>query len=160
MLLYKQFYYGPKNYHQDWNIMKENDIEIKFVNNWSESDIIKLYKAGGWWKESYDPSGIRSLIAGSFAFAVVIDNNTGETIGMGRIISDGVSDAYFQDIVILPEYRGKGIGKKLVNYLIKYCLSKKLIWIGLIAEPGQDEFYSSVGFKQMKNYVPMKYKGE
>ncbi len=140
--------------------MKKNDIEIKFVKNWSEIEIIKLYKAGGWWRESYDSSGINSLIAGSFAFAVVIDNKKGQTIGMGRIISDGVSDAYIQDLVILPEYRGKGIGKKLVNYLTEHCLSKKLIWIGLIAEPGQDGFYSSVGFKHMKNYVPMRYKGE
>jgi GNAT superfamily N-acetyltransferase len=140
--------------------MRKDDIEIKFVNNWPENDIIKLYKVGGWWKESYDSSGIKPLITGSFAFAVVIDNKTGQTIGMGRIISDGVSDAYFQDLVILPEYRGRGIGKKLVNHLINYCLSKKLIWIGLIAEPGQDVFYSSVGFKHMKNYVPMRYKGE
>jgi ribosomal protein S18 acetylase RimI-like enzyme len=140
--------------------MDKNDIEIKFVNKWPESEIIKLYKAGGWWKDTYNTSGVKPLIAGSFAFAVVINKNTGKTIGMGRIISDGVSDAYIQDLVILPEYRGRGIGKMLVKQLLKYCLSKKLVWIGLISEPGQDEFYTSVGFKHMKNYVPMKYKME
>ena len=140
--------------------MKKQQIEIKFVDNWSEKDIVKLYKAGGWWKNSYDPSRIRQLIKGSFAFAVIIEKNSGKAIGMGRIISDGVSDAYIQDLVVLPEYRDQGIGKKLVNFLLKYCKSKKLLWIGLIAEPGQDEFYSSLGFKHMVNYVPMKYKSE
>jgi GNAT superfamily N-acetyltransferase len=138
--------------------MNKVEIEIRFVDDWPKDEIVKLYKAGGWWKDSYDPSRIKPLIAGSFAFAVVIDNNSGKTIGMGRIISDGVSDAYIQDLVVLPEYRGKGVGKKLVNALLEYCISKKLIWIGLIAEPRQDEFYSSLGFKHMKNYVPMKYK--
>ena len=75
--------------------MKKQDIEIKFVDTWPEDEIVELYKAGGWWKDSYDPSRIKLLIAGSFAFAVVIDNNSGKTIGMGRIISDGVSDAYW-----------------------------------------------------------------
>ena len=79
---------------------------------------------------------------------------------MGRIISDGVSDAYIQDLIIHPDYRGKGFGKKLVNALLNYCKSKEFLWIGLIAEPGQDEFYSSLGFKIMKNYVPMKYQNE
>ena len=141
--------------------MKKNNIEIKFVKEWPEEDITNLYKAGGWWKESYNCSGIKSLINGSFAFAVVVDKYSGKAIGMGRIISDGVSDAYIQDLVVLPEYRGKGIGKQLVDALLEKCLSKKLLWIGLIAEPGQEGFYLLSGFKKMKNYTPMKYeKGE
>ena len=136
------------------------DIEIKFVKTWPEKEIVELYKAGGWWKESYNKSGIKSLVKGSFAFAVAIDKNKGKAIGMGRIISDGVSDAYIQDMVVLPEYRKSGIGKKLVNFLVKHCLSKGITWIGLIAEPNQDKFYSPLGFKTMKDHVPMKYKKE
>ena len=48
--------------------MKESDIEIRFVKNWPEDDIVKLYKIGGWWKDSYYKSGIKELIKGSFCF--------------------------------------------------------------------------------------------
>ena len=140
--------------------MKNPKIEIKLVNNWSKDEIVNLYKAGGWWRESYSSAGIKPLISGSFGFAVIIDKKSGKAIGMGRIISDGVSDAYIQDLVILPEYRGLGYGKKLVDFLIKYCLSKGLLWIGLIAEPDQDGFYTNLGFKHMTNYKPMKYQRE
>lgn len=133
------------------------DFEIKLVKYWPEKEIMELYKSGGWWKDSYDPSGIKSLINGSFAFAVVVDKKTKKAIGMGRIISDGVSDAYIQDLVIHHDFRSKGIGKKLTKFLLDYCVSKNLHWIGLIAEPDQDGFYSKIGFKQMNNYVPMKY---
>jgi len=136
------------------------NIEIQFVDDWPNDEIVKLYKAGGWWKESYNISGIESLIKGSFLFAVIVDKNSGETIGMGRILSDGVSDAYLQDLVVLPEYRGKGIGKQLVESLLQHCLSKGIQWIGLIAEPDQDSFYSSMNFHPMKNHIPMKYKIE
>ena len=135
----------------------ENNTEIKFVNSWSEGEIVDLYKAGGWWTESYAASGVDQLIKGSYAFAVVVDKKTGKTIGMGRIISDGASDAYIQDLIIIPEYRNKGIGKQLVQFLLKCCKDNGILWIGLIAEPDQDGFYSTIGFKQMKNYVPMKY---
>ena len=136
------------------------EISIKFVDSWPKDEIVELYKAGLWWKDTYDPSGIDSLIKGSFAFAVVVDKKSGKAIGMGRIISDGISDAYIQDLVILPEYRGQGIGKQLLTALLERCSSQGILWIGLIAEPDQDGFYSKLGFKQMEKYVPMKYEKE
>ena len=140
--------------------MDNEDIEIKFVDSWPEDEIVMLYKAGGWWKESYDKSAIQSMITGSFAFAVVVLSKSGKAIGMGRILSDGVSDAYIQDLVVLPKYRGQGIGKKLVNFLISHCLSKGIVWIGLIAEPGNDKFYKDLGLKPMKDHIPMLYQKE
>ena len=74
---------------------------------------------------------------------------------MGRVISDGIFDAYIPDSVILPEYRGRGYGKKLVKKLLEFCKLKGIIWIGLIAEPDQYSFYSRVGFKKMDGYTPM-----
>ena len=140
--------------------MEKVEVEIKIVDNWPENEIVDLYKAGGWWKDSYDSSGINPLIQGSFAFFVATEKKSGKAIGMGRIISDGVSDAYLQDIIVLQKYREQGIGKILTEALIQHCLSKKLYWIALIAEPDQDGFYKTLGFKNMKNYVPMKYEAE
>ena len=136
------------------------DIEIKFVDSWPEDEIVKLYKAGGWWKETYDKSAIQSMVKGSFAFIIAVDKNSGRAIGMGRLISDGVSDAYVQDLVVLPTYRSYGIGKQLVNVLLNHCLSKGIVWVGLIAEPEQGGFYLPLGFKHMKNHIPMKYQME
>jgi len=135
-------------------------IEIKFVKDWPEEDIVSLYKAGGWWKESYRSSGVKPLMEGSFAFAVAVDKKSGKALGMGRLISDGVSDAYIQDLVVLSEYRKQGVGKQIVEALLDKCLSAGLLWVGLIAEPGQDKFYDALGFKPMGNHVPMKYRME
>jgi len=138
----------------------KQQIEVKIVNSWPEKEIVELYKVGGWWKNSYDSSGIKFLIKGSFAFVVAVDNANKKTIGMGRLISDRVSDAYIQDVVVLPEYRKKGIGGMIIKTLLDYCLSKGVLWIGLISEPNQDKFYSGLGFKIMEKYVPMKYPTE
>jgi len=140
--------------------MTNQDTDIKFVDSWSKEDIVELYKSANWWKESYDPSAIKQLITGSFAFAVAVDPSSGKAVGMGRIISDGISDAYIQDLVVLSEHRRKGIGKQLVKALLDRCLSKGITWIGLISEPGQDGFYSSIGFKTMNNHIPMIYQSE
>jgi ribosomal protein S18 acetylase RimI-like enzyme len=137
--------------------MEKKKIEIHLVNSWSTDDIIDLYKAGGWWKDSYEKAGIPLLIAGSFAFAVAVDHTSGRAVGMGRLLSDGVSDAYIQDVVVLKEYRNQEVGKQLIRTLINHCVSKKLRWIGLIAEPGMESFYKTLGFKPMEHYCPMLY---
>jgi len=134
--------------------MNGKKIQIKIVNLWPENEIVNLYKVAGWWKDYYNPSGLKNMIKGSFAFAVAVEKNSNKAVGMGRVISDGVTDAYIQDLVVLPEYRGRQIVKKL----LEFCLSKKIMWIGLIAEPGQCGFYSNIGFKTLKKYTPMKYK--
>ncbi len=137
--------------------MAVNGFDIRFVDSWPTEEIVRLYQAGGWWSETADASNIPALICGSFAFAVVVEKTTGAAVGMGRVLSDGVSDAYIQDMVLLPPYRNRGLGKQLAHTLVEHCLSRDIRWIGLIAEPGYDGFYKSVGFNRMKEYVPMLY---
>ena len=44
--------------------MVNQNIDIKLVDNWVKKEIVALYKSAGWWKDSYDPSGIGKLIKG------------------------------------------------------------------------------------------------
>lgn len=137
--------------------MDIDNIEIRLVDSWPVDEIVKLYIAGGWWKDSYDPLLLNNLISGSFAFVVVFDKNIKKAVGMGRVLSDGVSDAYIQDLIILPNYRKFGLGRKLVDFLIYQCKLKGIGWIGVIAEPGSEDFYKGFGFKKMKDHTPMLY---
>lgn len=136
-----------------------DSILVSLVKSWDNAEIVFLYKTGGWWKDTYDPAEIPHLITGSFAFVVAADTNR-HAIGMGRAISDGVSDAYIQDLVILPAYRGRGIGTRILSVLITHCKHAGLSWIGLIAEPDSEEFYVPLGFERMPGHIPMIYRGE
>jgi ribosomal protein S18 acetylase RimI-like enzyme len=74
---------------------------------------------------------------------------------MGRILSDGVSDAYIQDLIVHPEYRRKGTGRKILLHLLAACSAAKIDWVGLIAEQGTEEFYIGLNFSRMEGHVPM-----
>lgn len=131
-----------------------DEIEYQVVSSAPVEAIVDLYKAGGWWQE--DPlwrEAIPKMIEGSFCFMVA---RSGERIvGMGRAISDGVSDAYIQDVVVLGDYRKRGIGRELVRRLTLFCTERKIGWVGLIAEPGTEPFYRSLGYGPLEGYVPM-----
>ncbi len=129
--------------------MSADDIEIKLVHTWPTEEIVELYRVGGWWKEHCDPTEVPAIISGSFAFVVAVEKSIGKAIGMGRALSEGVSDAWIQDIVVFDSWRGKGIGRSIVKALLDYCLEKKLTWIGLVAEPDTREFYTPLGFREL-----------
>jgi ribosomal protein S18 acetylase RimI-like enzyme len=132
------------------------DIELIRTREWPVEEIVELYKAGNWWKDSYDPEGIKPLMKGSFAFVIAHSRSMKKAVGMGRLVSDGVSDGYIQDIVVLPELRGHGIGRMMLKDLLEFGLSKGLVWIGLIAEEGSKEFYEKLGFREFSG-TPMLY---
>jgi ribosomal protein S18 acetylase RimI-like enzyme len=130
------------------------DIELIHTHEWPIDEIVELYRAGSWWKDSYDPEGIPPLMKGSFGFVVAYSHSHKKAVGMGRLVSDGVSDGYIQDLVVLNELRGKGIGGMMLKGLLEFGLSKGLVWIGLIAEEGSKDFYEKLGFKEFKG-TPM-----
>lgn len=134
---------------------KNDRMKVELVRSWKEEEIVELYRAGGWWKEGMDQTRINDLIRGSFLFAVAIDTATGKTVGMGRVISDGVADAYIQDLVVLTEWRNFGVGGLILKSLLDECRIRKIAWIGVIAEPGKEDFYDTLGFRLMPGHVPM-----
>lgn len=116
--------------------------------------IIGLYMQQGWWGgEQEEPDLVDRIVAGSHCF--VIAQRKGEIIGMGRAISDGVSDAYIQDMAVKTNFKRKGIGKKILETLLSRIKNDGLGWIGLIAEKGSWEFYSDMGFEKFQGALPM-----
>ena len=123
-------------------------------------EIVELYKSAGWWRDVSDASNasvsIPAMIRGSFRF-MVARLPEGRIIGMARVISDGCSDAYIQDVVVLPPYRRRGIGRELVRRLTEHCVAREIAWIGLVAEPGTRELYEALGYDPLVDYQPMLY---
>ncbi|MBF0395993.1 MAG: GNAT family N-acetyltransferase [Desulfobacterales bacterium] len=133
------------------------EFEFDILTNPSSKQIeqiIKLYKIAGWWDSSNDnPKLIRNIVAGSHFFVAALKDKN--IIGMGRAISDRVSDAYIQDVTVEKSYRGQGIGTSIIKFLIENLRSDGLKWIGLIAERNSYGFYERFGFKIMENATPM-----
>ena len=77
-------------------------------------------------------------------------------VGMGRSVSDGASDAYVQDVTVLKEFRGAGIGEKIVRMILNDLKKRGIDWIGLIAEPGTETFFRRLGFSVMAGHKPLK----
>jgi len=131
---------------------------IKATRTAPKKALIQLYKDAGWWKSSYekDAGFLNCIVQDSAVFVGAFYDN--KLIGMGRALSDLASDAYIQDVVVLKKFRGKGVGKKIIQMLIKELKKNGVDWIGLIAQPGTAPFYMDLGFDTLDDHVPLKYR--
>jgi len=137
--------------------MNEN-ISYKIVTTADIKQVLELYRLAGWWSKE-DQDSDQRLIGGIIekTFCFVIATLGERIIGIGRSISDGVSDAYIQDVTVHPDYRGRGIGKGIIKTLLDYIKEQHIQWIGLISEPGYERFYEGLGFSVMPAYTPFLY---
>jgi ribosomal protein S18 acetylase RimI-like enzyme len=137
--------------------MNLKEIEIKVIEKAERDAIKKLYQQAGWWGSNDEtPDGgawIDDMVRGSFCFVGAFAGD--EMIGMGRAVSDGVSDAYIQDVTVLKEFRGHGLGARIIAKIVDFLENRRIGWIGLIAEPGTQAFYHRLGFDPMEGFSPM-----
>ena len=118
--------------------------------------IIDLYREAGWLGNAPDERvAIAKLIQGSHCF--VTARYSGQIVGMGRALSDRVSDAYIQDVTVRREWRKRGIARKIVKALVERLNNDGIGWIGLIAERGTHALYADLGFSAMPDSTPLLY---
>jgi len=70
-------------------------------------------------------------------------------VGMARMLSDGVSNAYLVDVWTLSSYRRRGIGRRMVQQLVDAVPG---LHVGLQTDDAQ-EFYASMGFRRQPEFM-------
>jgi spermidine synthase len=58
-------------------------------------------------------------------------------------------------VAVLKEMRGNGIGRRVVEEIIRRLRRRGVDWIGLISTPGSEGFYRGMGFEIMERHSPM-----
>ena len=71
-------------------------------------------------------------------------------IGMARVIGDMGLDYYIKDVVVIPQYQGRGIGRMMINELLDFIKHNGIdstgIFVELCAAPDKVPFYEKLGF--------------
>lgn len=70
-------------------------------------------------------------------------------IGYIDCVSNGVTDAYIQDLMVHPDYQRRGIGTELMTIMISYLKQKHIYMISVVFEENLKPFYEKFGFFNM-----------
>ena len=77
----------------------------------------------------------------------------GALVGLGRVVGDGGLYFYLQDIIVHPDFQGRGHGAAIVECCVRYinAHARPGVIAGLFAAQGKAGFYEKWGFFKRPN---------
>lgn len=123
--------------------------------------------------ENEDRSAVRAnnesyykkhLADDSHTACFAVDSDSRQIVGCGGICyqeempspdNPSGTNGYLMNIYTVYEYRGRGIGRKIVEFLIEDAISRGTDKIYLESSSTAKQFYHEIGFSDMSDY--MKY---
>ncbi len=72
----------------------------------------------------------------------------GELVGIARVLTDGVLYSYLCDLAVAPDVQRLGVGRALINEVLKRCEGTELVLRDSDISSG---FYERLGFSRVDN---------
>jgi GNAT superfamily N-acetyltransferase len=105
-----------------------------------------LRRAVGW--AEVDAGAVAKGLANSLFSVCVL--HEGNFVGCGRVVGDGGVYFYIQDVMVLPAYQRRGLGRRIMNAIMTFIAAhaRSNTFIGLMAADGVAPFYHDFGFAE------------
>jgi ribosomal protein S18 acetylase RimI-like enzyme len=123
---------------------RRGDIVISTDRSRIDPDAALLLLRTTHWAGAITRETLLRAIANSVCFGMY---RRGELIGLGRAITDLATYAYWTDVVIAPDYRGRGLGRWLSDCMLAHPEMQGLRRVALLTRDAV-ELYSRIGFSE------------
>lgn len=118
------------------NFLTNKNINLK--------QLINLYQSVGWTAYTEKPELLQQAVHNSLYVLGAFDHD--QLIGLIRVVGDGLTIIYIQDLLVLPAYQNQGIGSTLINKVRKEFRHVRQQVLLTMEEPETRAFYEKNGF--------------
>jgi len=108
-------------------------------------DVIHGYLCNAYWSVGVPRDIVQTAIANSLCFGVF---DEAVQVAFARVITDYATFAYLADVFVIPDYRGRGISKWMVEAIVNDPRLKILRRFLLFTRDAHG-LYEKFGFRQM-----------
>lgn len=115
-------------------------------------ELVRLYESVGWSSYTADPDTLQRAIDGSLH--VVTARAGTDLVGLARVVGDGATIAYLQDVLVDPAHHCTGLGRRLVDAVFAPYQDVRQHVLLTDDEPGQRAFYEALGFSEIRDFGP------
>ena len=106
--------------------------------------LLDLYNSVGWTNYTEKPEMLKKAYENSLLILGAYEND--QLVGVIRVVGDGFSVVFIQDILVFPEYQRRGIGTRLLQEVMDRYSSVYQMELMTDNTPKTVSFYQSVGF--------------
>lgn len=124
------------------------EISVKEYTGYREQEVLALYNSVGWSAYTGRPDVLRKAFAQSLcAFGAYAQ---GRLVGLIRVVGDGQTIVFIQDILVEPPFQRRGIGRRLIAEVFKRYRHVRQIHLMTDDLPQTVGFYKAVGFSAVE----------
>ena len=105
--------------------------------------LLELYKST-WWALNRSAPDVRSALENSHPVVSAWDG--AHLVGFTRVISDRTYRATIWDVIVRPSHQGRGIGKRLLDFVLEHP-DLKSVSSFLLLTKDKHAFYERLGFQ-------------
>jgi ribosomal protein S18 acetylase RimI-like enzyme len=131
--------------------MDDAPVEIRVGSEVSRESLRDLYDSVGWTAYTAEDRGLDlpgAVKASTYAVTAWRDENL---VGLARGLSDDVSVFFLQDILVRPEFQGRGIGRRLLQNCLERFGHVRTRILLTDDDERQQRFYESMGFRNLRD---------
>ncbi len=123
------------------------DDSIRFSTDKAidRAQLLALYDDAGWTAYTEDPDRLVRAVADSTHVVSAWDGD--RLVGLVRVISDGEHIVYAQDLLVLKEYRRRGLGSTLLRRVLEPFAHVRQTVLVTDNNPEMRAFYLALGFE-------------
>lgn len=126
------------------------DISIQTGDIPSVEELIDLYAAVGWSAYTQKPELLYQALVGSSLVATARADE--DLLGLARVVTDGASICYLQDVLVRPELQREGVGRALVEAVLEpYAHIRQKVLL-TDDEERQRLFYERLGYQEIRDW--------
>lgn len=131
------------------SVLKEvdADMEIRAYTEYNEAEILDLYASVGWTAYTDDPAALRNGFANSLLTLAAYEEAT--LAGLARVVGDGHTVVFVQDILVRPQFQRRGIGSALLQAVLNQYANVRQIELVTDDTLKTTAFYHSMGFQEL-----------
>ncbi len=135
---------------EDWsvknNVNQSSRIVFSLQREIDLYELEELCDSVGWARRPLRK--VKKAIEHSFLVVTMwqIRGTQRRLIGFARATSDYAFNATLWDVVVHPEFQSKGLGKAMMQFIVKKLRNEDISNITLFADPHVVDFYQRLGF--------------
>ncbi len=122
-------------------------MEIKEYKEYKEDEIKRLYTEVGWSAYTENMLALEQGYKNSLLVLAAYENE--ELLGIIRVVGDGFTIVFVQDILVFPEKQRQGVGTALLKAVLAQYPDVRQIELITDNTPKTVAFYKSLGFYEL-----------
>ncbi len=114
---------------------------------YNEDEVFRLYSEAGWVAYTDDMAALREGFMNSLLILAAYGDDG--LLGLIRVVGDGATIIFIQDILVFPSFQRQGVGSALLRAVLERYAGVRQIELLTDNTEKTKAFYNSMGFHEL-----------